>query len=227
MDLAALTNLPERIILRFFACAGTGSRALPFWLCLITGALASPSGDLIQAVSRGGSASVEEASASQFLRAFAAVLVRAKPKEVVWYVNAAVKLRRDLADRIVVVALNVRISDARVFDKQNKEKVGAEISDIIKAAVTADPDAAAAIVKAAVNTEPFARDWIVAAAIAAAPEQRVAILKAAAEAESLIFVRRSGFDAGNMPSTTSGTINPASLLNNQNVNSPEQPPSGL
>ena len=223
MDLAALTNLPEKIILRFFACAGAGSRALPFWLCLITGALASPSDDLIQAVSRGGSASVEEASASQFLHAFAAVLVRAKPKEVVWYINAAVKLRPDLADRIVVVALNARRSDMESADKRRMCK---QISDIIQAAVAANPDAAAAIVKAAVKAVPFARDCIVEAAIAAAHDEKIAILQAAGEAESTAFFGPSRVDAGNISNTTLGTINPANLLGNRNVNSPEQPPSG-
>ena len=218
-------NIPEKIA-RLLSRATLASLAVPLSFGLITSAIASPSDDLTRAVSRGGSASVEEASASQFLRAFTAVLVRARPKEVVWYVNAAVKLRPDLADRIVVAALNVIISGADLSDRQNKQKIAAEITDIIQAAIAADPDAAVAIVKAAVTAAPFARDWIVAAAIAAAPDQRIAFLQAAHEGESNAFFWSSRVGAGNISSTTFASINPANLSGNGNVNSPEQPPSG-
>src|ERR1041385_5992307 len=122
-------NIPEKIA-RLLSRATLASLAVPLSFGLIASAIASPSDDLTRAVSRGGSASVEEASASQFLRAFAAVLVRARPKDFVWYVNAAVKLRRDLADKIVVVALNVRISGADLSVRQNKQRITAEITDI-------------------------------------------------------------------------------------------------
>lgn len=216
-------NIPAKIA-RLLARAALASLAVPLSFGLIASTIASPSDDLTRAVLRGGSATVEEASASQFLRAFAAVLVRARPKEVVWYVNAAIKLRPDLANRIVVVALNARRSDVESADKG---KACEQISDIIQAAIAANPDAAAAIVKAAVEAAPFSRDCIVAGAIAAASDQKTAILQAAAEAELLVMFRPSGLDTGNISSRINHTLNPADFFNNENVTSPEKPPVDL
>ena len=120
-----------------------------------------------------------------------------------------------------------RISGVDLSDRQSKQKIAAEITDIIQAAITADQDAAVAIVKAAVEAAPFARDWIVAGAIAAASDQKTAILQAAAEAELLVMVRPTGLDADNISSRTNGTLNPVNFLNNENVTSPEKPPVGL
>jgi hypothetical protein len=187
---------------------------------VIGSGIAGPLDELAAAVARGGAPSVREASPRQFLGAYAAVLVRAKPKEVIWYVNAAVKLRPDLAPKIVVITLNVLRPNMKVA---HSPQMCQQIADIIQAAVMGNPDAAVAIVKEAVEAQPFARDCIVTAAIAAAPDQKIA-LAAAAYASS---VGSSGADPNGsyafIPAI--GTINPADYSRPENVNSPEQPPS--
>jgi hypothetical protein len=183
------------------------------------GAVAAPIDDLANAVARGGAPSISEASPRQFLRAYMSILVRAKPKEVIWYVNAAVKSRPDLAPKIVVATLNVRRPNAKVEDKRNAcQKIG----DIIQAAVMANPDGAAAIVKAAVEAEPLARDCIIAAASAAAPDQRIAFLQAAGEAQTTAVGSNANYSYAFIPAI--GTINPADYTPPASVNSPEQPP---
>ena len=185
--------------------------ALSF-LCA-TCTIAAPTDDLTQAVAVAGVASVRQASPDDFLRAFTAILVRAKSRDVPAYVGAAVKLRPDLAGKIVFAALNTRRS------KVDSNKLSwAEIERVIKTAVAANPGAAAEIVMFAIRAQPSARDSIVATAIAAAaPEQRIAILRAAGAAESAPLSHP----------TTIGTINPINPIEDPPVNSPEQPLSGF
>lgn len=180
----------------------------------------SPADDLTTAVGRAG-VTAATASRDQFLRAVAAVLVSTKPREVVWYVNAAVKLRPDLADGIVAIAFIARRSDIEHADKQ---KACSQIEDIVQTAVLAHRKAAASIVRAALKVVPFARDCIIAAALAAAPEEMLAILSAANEPGLLAWL---GLDLhnSNLTSLTLGTITPVEIIVAGNVNSPEQPPS--
>lgn len=152
-----------------------------------------------------------EAQPEQFLWAFNSVIVRRKERELTAYISAAVQLRPDLADQIVVAALNLRHVGKNPIERQLSCDA---ISRIIQAAVAAAPQAAAAIVRAAVNAEPYARDCIVAAAIAAAPDQEWAIRQAIGEGERLASLR------------STGNINPADFLPEGPVNSPEKPPNG-
>jgi len=203
--------MPRRSI-RLFGRPGTGRFAVALSFLCATCTIATPTDDLTQALAVAGAASVRQASPDDFLRAFTAILVRAKSRDVPAYVGAAVKLRPDLAGKIVFAALNTRRS------KVDSNKLSwAEIERVIKAAVAANPGAAAEIVMFAIRAQPSARDSIVATAIAAAPEQRIAILRAVGEAaESAAFSQPPMI----------GTLNPADLIDNAPVNSPEQPPSG-
>ena len=182
--------------------------------------MGAPVDELAAAVARAGAPSIEEASPKQFLGAYAAVLLRAKPKEVIWYVNAAVKARPDLAPKIVVITLNVRRSNRKIAQRQEMFQ---EIADIIQAAVMASPDTAIAIVKAAVEAFPFARDCIVTAAIAAAPGQKIALVQVAYGTLSS-GADGVGLDRSYVFIPAIGTINPADYTRPESVNSPEQPP---
>lgn len=191
---------------------------LAFSVYMATNAIASPADDFTRAVTRSGAENVEAAKPDQFLQACAAIFIALPEKDVVWYVNAAVKLRPDLAERTVVAVLNARIVTKGRTDKQ---KLGRQISDIIQAAIMAKPDAAAAIVTAAIKAHPFARAWIVTAAIAAAPDQMIAILAAAAEADDVYGATKTW--PWNRSAEPLALMDPRTFRN-ANVNSPEQPP---
>src|SRR5438874_3954035 len=68
---------------------------------------AAPSDEIVRAVKVAGAINVKDARSDQFLRAFNSVLVRAKERYIPSYVTAAVKMRPDLADKIVVTALTI------------------------------------------------------------------------------------------------------------------------
>lgn len=176
---------------------------------------AAPLDDLTNAVLRGGASNISQASPQQFLRAYMSILARAKPQEIIWYVNAAVKVRPDLAPEIVVTTLNVRLPNTKLVDRR---KACEQIADIVQAAVIACPEMARVIVKAAIAAAPFARGCILAAAISAAPDQRIALLAAAPESESAMM-------SSSVIIPITGTINPADYTPPAFVNSPEQPPS--
>jgi hypothetical protein len=67
---------------------------------------ASPSEEITQAVAADGT-NVQKANADQFVDAFSSVLVSADEKHSSSYIEAAVKLRPDLKDRIVAAAKDV------------------------------------------------------------------------------------------------------------------------
>jgi hypothetical protein len=173
--------------------------------------IATPSDDLTFAVRAGGSTSVTEARPEQFLWAFSSVIVRHKERQLTSYISAAVQLRPDLADRIVVAALKVRWLQRTPLGRQLSCDT---IGRIIRAAVAAAPSAAVAIVRAAVKTEPYARACIVEAALSVAPDQELAIRQAPGGGDTLVIVQ------------TNGPINPADFLPAGPVNSPEKPPAG-
>jgi FecR protein len=163
--------------------------------------------DLRRAVNVAGAGSAATATPDQFMRALNSLFVRLSAREVCDYVGVAVRLRPDLADRIVVAALSVsRIS--RSDFKDFKQPVGKQISCeeidcIIREAIAAHPSAAKEIVNAAVAAAPLLRDCIVAAANLAQPCQ-----------EANAFVEPH----------TPNSINPANDIPGEVV-SPEQPPS--
>lgn len=192
--------------------------ALLFWAG--PSALATPSDELSSAVMRGGASGLHEASAEQFLRAYMSILAKAKPTEVIWYVNAAVKARPDLAPNIVVATLRLLRPSVKTTDpRQLCQRIG----DIIQAAVMTNPASGVAIVKAAIETAPFARDCIVAAASVAAPDQSIAFRQAANAAQTT-EVDRVAMTSRSASILAIGTINPADYTPPGNVVSPEQPP---
>ncbi|MEY2486931.1 MAG: hypothetical protein QOH39_2579 [Verrucomicrobiota bacterium] len=201
-----------RTVAIFRRFLGATSCALALSLFLASPAHAAASDELSRAVTKGGSPSIKEASVAQFLNALNSILVRKKISDFPAYVAAAVKVRPDLADKIVVSALAACHLKKHGEDKRLSFET---IDLIIRAAVSADPEAVDAIVKAAIMSEPYAQDCIVAAAIAAAPDQELAILRAAGEIQTMAFLQRREPDSIN-PVNFSGEI----------VNSPEQPPSG-
>jgi hypothetical protein len=193
---------------------------------------ASPTETLTRAVKAGGSPSIATADPESFTRAFTAVAARVRPREVPAYVSAAVKLRPDLADKIVVAAITLVNSGGKnvvdktvilwlrptvrgVFDEADSCE---RISAIVKAAISAYKPAAVAIIKAAISVEPMMRDCIVTAAIAADPDQEYAIRQAAGEAIALT--------SNNNGNGFYQALNPASYQGAGNVVSPEQPPAG-
>lgn len=157
----------------------------------------SPAEEITRAISASGAPNVNQADATVFIKAFSSILVRTKQKDVPEFVSAAIKLRRDLAPRIVVAALRSH--------RRSKNVSYAWVAPIIRAAIAAAPEATAAILRAAIAAEPDARKYILAAA--------------GLSENDTAFPQSSGVDAGNINSNTIGTINPANF-----VNSPEQPP---
>ena len=173
--------------------------ALAFPLAFTATLRASPDDEIMRAVSAGGARNVQHAEARVYLNAFSSVLARKKEKDVPAYVSAAVRLRPDLADKVIVAALHShRYSDKEVAGKQ----VACDwVESIIRAAIAAAPSAKDAIVRAAIESDPWARDCILAAA---------GIIR---ETETAFF-----YPPG------IGTINPSNISGNLgNVQSLEQP----
>lgn len=157
------------------------------------------------------SISAREMAAAEFLTAFISTAVRFQGPEFIAWLVTAVKLRADLAGKIVVCSLDI----ARLNARSNEGRVSfATIGQIIKGAVGAAPETAPDIVKAAIKSEPYARDWIIASAIAAAPDEQPLILASVGETKPMSIL------------LTAGRFNPADNAPFDNVNSPEQPPAG-
>jgi len=168
-------------------------------------ATAAPADEISRAVIAAGAASVAQANATQFIRGFTAVVVRASQKNIALYVTAAIKMRPDLASQITIAAINAH--------RGTGTNVTCDwVDPIIRAAIAAAPDAKKALVRAAIQSEPWARECILAAA------------NMSGETETA-FLRPSGVDAGNVNGAAIGTINPANIgANGQgNVNTPEHP----
>ena len=157
------------------------------------------------------SISAKEMAAAEFLTAFISTAVRFQGPDFIAWLATAVKLRADLAGKIVVCSLDI----ARLNAHSNEERLSfATIGQIIKGAVGAVPETAPDIVKAAIKSEPYARDWIIAIAIAAAPDEQPLILAAVGETQPMSMF------------ALAGRFNPADNTPFDNVNSPEQPPAG-
>lgn len=186
-------------------------------------ALATPAEEISRAVVVNGVADVSAAHPRQFLKAFTAIAMRVQPRELPSYVLAAVNLRPELAPNIAAIAI-------RVVVKHSETKPAARcvlVDRIIRAAVSANPDAVVAIVKAAASASPELRHCMVSAAISMVPGQRVAIVQAAnTQAVPFAFLTFSASGSSGF-SFTAPTLNPANIsdLGDSNVNSPEQPPT--
>ncbi len=165
--------------------------------------------DLTRAVRVAGASSLGTATPDQFMRGLNSLFVRSNARAICDYVGTAVRIRPDLADRIVVAALNVsRIggTDSKDFKQPVGKQISCEDVDcIIREAIAAHPAAAREIVSAALAAAPLLRDCIVAAANVAQPCQ-----------EANAFVEPNILNS----------INPANTVPEEVV-SPEQPPLGL
>ncbi len=173
-------------------------------LCLATvSTFAAPADEITRAVRAGGAASVEAATPAQFSRALSSVLTRVKENRFPSYTTAAIGLRPDLAPQITAAVLRAHRPDGRVDDSCQW------VDGIIRAALAAAPSAKDAIVRAALEAEPSARECILTAAGVSGGTQPASF-------------RPPGIDAGNINSTSLGTINPGNLGAQGNIQSPGQ-----
>ena len=118
---------------------------------------------LARAVAASG-ATIQTASAEQFLAAFSSVMVSADPHTVCAIVGRAVRARPDLADRIVVAAIT-SARPVRGYSKdfkQTKEIPCEWVQCILQAAIAADPASERLITDAALGAAPMLRDCILA-----------------------------------------------------------------
>jgi hypothetical protein len=112
---------------------------------------------LARAVAAHG-ATIQTASAEQFLAAFSSVIVSADPSTVSVIVGRAVRARPDLADRIVTAA----ITSGRPVRGYSREISCDWIQSILQAAIAADPGSERLIMDAALAAAPTLRDCITA-----------------------------------------------------------------
>ena len=121
-------------------------------------------------------------AANEYLTAFISAAARLDGAKFTSCLATAVKLRPDLAGKIVVCALNISRLNAHPLAGRLSVDT---IDQIIKATVAAAPEAAVDIVKAAIQSEPYARAYIIAAALAVAPDQEFSIRAALNETKPM------------------------------------------
>ncbi|HEY8835110.1 MAG TPA: hypothetical protein VIM09_05955 [Chthoniobacterales bacterium] len=193
-------------------------------ILLSASVFATPAEEITRAVTVNGVADVSQARPRQFVKAFTAVALRVPPRELPDYVIAAINLRPDLAPNVVGVAIKSAVKNSEA----NPAALCAMIERIVRAGITANPDAAVSITKAATAASPELRKCVVEAAIAVMPEAKDAIVHAAtATTIPFAFLTFSASDTSGF-SFTAATLSPANISNlggDGNVNSPEQPPS--
>jgi hypothetical protein len=182
---------------------------------IATSMFSAPADEITRAVTAGGASTVKSADAKTFTRGFSAVLIKQKEDQVAAYVTAAVKLRPDLGCQTFDAALRAVLGNKPASSQRTNN-----LTQIVKAAVAADPEAAACVVSAAIRFDSAAREQVVAAALAAAPDQRTAIMQAASEAKGGASMRGASFDAEGQPGGA-GTMNPANLSDQGSAASPE------
>ena len=120
--------------------------------------------ELAHAVSASGAASIGAATPEQFLAAFSSLLVRYPQAEICDLVGTAVRLRPELADRIVVAAVTGS-RPVRGYSKEAKDFKGREmpcdwVQCIVDAAVAGNPRMANEIINALLQAAPMLRDCI-------------------------------------------------------------------
>lgn len=185
-------------------------------------AFGAPVEEISKAVAINGSSDVATARPKQFLKAFTAVAFRANPRELPDYVIGAINLRPDLSPNIVAVAVRAAVKTW----EGNPNSLCAMVNRIISAATAANPDSVILVVKASAAAAPELRTCVVNSAISAAPMAKDAIIQAAAaKTVPFAFLTFSGNESSGF-SFSAATLNPAniSLLEDEGVNSPEQPP---
>jgi len=120
--------------------------------------------ELARAVSASGAPSIDAATPEQFMAAFSSLLVRYPQAEICDFVATAVRLRPDLADRIVVAAVTTG-RPVRGYSKDYKQPVGKEmpcdwVQCIVDAAIAANPRMADQIINAVITAAPMLRECI-------------------------------------------------------------------
>ena len=120
--------------------------------------------ELAHAVSASGAASIGAATPEQFLAAFSSLLVRYPQAEICDFVATAVRLRPELADRIVVAAVTGRrpVSgySKEAKDFKEKEMPCDWVQCIVDAAIAGSPQMANEIINALLQAAPMLRECI-------------------------------------------------------------------
>ena len=151
--------------------------------------------------------------------------MRVEPRDLPAYVAGAINLRADLTPNVVAVAVKTAVKNWQT----KPQLLCAMIERIVRAAIAANPDAAAAIAKAGASAAPTSRSCVISAAVAAAPQAKDQILEAAmTKTVPLAFLTFSAADASGFSSWGGGNLSPANISQvggDGVVNSPEQPPS--
>ena len=120
--------------------------------------------ELAHAVSASGAASIGAATPEQFLAAFSSLLVRYPQAEICDLVGTAVRLRPELADRIVVAAVTgsrpVRGYSKEAKDFKEKEMPCDWVQCIVDAAIAGNPRMANEIINALLQAAPMLRECL-------------------------------------------------------------------
>src|SRR5438034_3702384 len=120
--------------------------------------------ELAHAVSASGAASIGAATPEQFLAAFSSLLVRYPQAEICDLVGTAVRLRPELADRIVVAAVTgsrpVRGYSKEANDFKGKEMPCEWVQCIVDAAIAGNPRMANEIINALLQAAPMLRECL-------------------------------------------------------------------
>jgi len=155
-------------------------------------AQANPRDEIKRAVAVRGVANFSESNPRQFMIAFIAVAVRVEPDVLPDYTAAAINLRPDLAPAITANAvrtacrtLGAMEGPRSAFSRDNLGSRQVElcqvVNQIVKAAVTAAPNAVAQIAAAAVLACPDMRQCILQGALGANPSAEKEIFEAVME----------------------------------------------
>jgi hypothetical protein len=188
--------------------------------------LATPTDEITRAVAANGVSDVSQARPRHFVKAFNAVALRTAPRDLPEYVVAATNLRPDLAPNVVAVAIKAGIKNWEA----KPQMLCPLIERIVRAAISVNPPAAAAIAKAGASASTELRRCVLEAAISAAPDKTDAIVSAVTSpTQPFAFLTFSASDSSGF-SFTAATLSPANISDlrdddDNNVTSPEQPPA--
>ncbi|MEP6809379.1 MAG: hypothetical protein ABI992_03985 [Chthoniobacterales bacterium] len=167
--------------------------------------MAAPADEITRAVVASGAANVQSATPAQFSSGYTSVIIRVKEARRCEYLTAAISLRPDLAPQITAATLRARGGIEAKDGIESKDGCN-WVDSTLRCALAAAPAAKEAILRAALE---------------AAPEARECILAFGNAGNSGSF-RPPGVDAGNINSTSLGSINPGNFAGQNNVTSGNQ-----
>jgi hypothetical protein len=126
----------------------------------LVAATAADTGEIAAAVRAAGASSIATATPEQFIGALNSLFARSTSAEIAAYVGAAVRVRPDLATRIVgagvTASRGTRYTDVKDFKQPVGKEIGCdEANAIVQAAIAAYPSAAREIVEAAQAAAPL------------------------------------------------------------------------